>query len=69
MSMEKNGYTGPEYGPPLCRSCVYAMDRWRESCYCTRFGIILYHVKRRCTSYESMVFEDPEQIRKQENGG
>ena len=38
----------------LCKGCEYAKDRFRESCYCTMYGIIITYGKEKCKGYEPM---------------
>ena len=48
-------------GQNLCKSCKYAKDVFRESCFCAMYGIIFSNGKAACAGYE--------QIRKPENNG
>ena len=69
MEEGKTGYVSPYAVAAACKSCVYARDRWRDSCYCTRYGVILYHGKRMCKGYEGMGVSEPGEIREPKNGG
>ena len=35
----------------ICKSCVYAKNRFREACYCVKYGIIISYGKEACTGY------------------
>ena len=35
-----------------CRSCLNAKDRFKESCYCIKYGIIITYGKGKCKGYE-----------------
>ena len=44
----------------ICNICRYAKDRFRESCYCTMYGIIISFGKVKCKGYEQVrQSEDP----------
>ena len=45
----------------ICKTCQHSKNRFKESCYCTMYGIIVTYGKRKCKDYE--------QIRKQESDG
>ena len=36
----------------VCLDCEYAKQKFRESCYCTRYGIIIGYSKMECTGYK-----------------
>ena len=46
----------------LCPSCKFAKDRFRESCYCVKYGIVIGYSKKECRGYKL------EQVRKHTNG-
>ena len=52
----------------VCRDCRHAKDKGRDSCYCTKYGIIIGYSKIYCVSYEPGRGDDSEQIRKHEDG-
>ena len=35
-----------------CLDCEYAKQKFRESCYCTQYGIIIGYSKRECKGYK-----------------
>ena len=35
-----------------CLDCYYARQKFRESCYCIRFGIIIGYSKKECSGYK-----------------
>ena len=49
----------PKNRQNICNSCKWSKDRFRESCYCTMFGIIISYGRADCRGYE--------QIQKQES--
>ena len=52
----------------VCRDCIHAKDKGRNSCYCTKYGIIIGYSKIYCVSHEPGRGDDSEQIRKHEDG-
>ena len=36
----------------ICQSCRNAKDKFRESCYCVQYGIIVTYGKTKCKGYE-----------------
>ena len=38
----------------LCNTCKCAKDKFRESCYCTKYGIIITYGKAECRGYEQV---------------
>ena len=45
----------------VCRDCKYAKDKAGQSCYCTKYGMIIGYGKIYCVSYERG--SDREQVR------
>ena len=50
----------------ICKRCGWSRSRMRDSCYCTKFGIIIGYSKVSCDSFKE---EDGEQVQRKENGG
>ena len=36
----------------ICKTCNHSKDRFKESCYCTMYGIIVTYGKSKCKGYE-----------------
>ena len=36
----------------ICKACRHSKDRFKESCYCTMYGIIVTYRKSKCKGYE-----------------
>ena len=36
----------------ICKTCSHSKDRFKESCYCTMYGIIVTYGKSKCKGYE-----------------
>ena len=36
----------------ICKTCSHSKDRFKESCYCTMYGIIVTYGKKKCKGYE-----------------
>lgn len=36
----------------VCLNCHWAKQKFRESCYCARYGIIIGYSKMECTGYK-----------------
>ena len=36
----------------ICKTCSNSKDRFKESCYCTMYGIIVTYGKNKCKGYE-----------------
>lgn len=45
----------------ICRECQYAKDKFGQSCYCTKYGMIIGYSKHECRGFEHG------QVRQQEN--
>lgn len=45
------------YGRPLCAECKHGKDRYKTSCYCVKYGIMIGYSKRECRGFESEVQE------------
>ena len=45
----------------LCKGCEYAKDRFRDSCYCVMYGIIITYGKEKCKGYEPVKKQEEEQ--------
>ena len=41
----------------VCISCRFARQQFRESCYCTKYGITIGYSKTECKGYESDDYE------------
>jgi hypothetical protein len=41
----------------LCKECRHGKDRFRESCYCVKYGIMIGYGKRECEGYDKQVQE------------
>ena len=37
----------------ICKTCRNAKDRYKESCFCTQYGIIVTYGKEKCKGYKS----------------
>ena len=44
----------------LCMKCEHAKQRFRESCYCTKYGIIIGYSKTICGGFEREQVREPE---------
>ena len=48
--------------PGICRKCRYAKDKFRDMCYCVKYGFIIGFTKNKCRGFER------EQVREQKVG-
>ena len=37
----------------ICKTCQNGKDRYKESCFCTQYGIIVTYGKEKCKGYKS----------------
>ena len=37
----------------LCKGCQHSKDRYKESCYCVQYGIIISYGKKACKGYKA----------------
>ena len=44
----------------ICKACRHSKDRFKESCYCTMYGIIISYGKKKCNSYERVKAKEEE---------
>lgn len=42
----------------LCKGCRFAKDRFRESCFCVQYGIIITYGKKTCKGYKPLRKQD-----------
>lgn len=42
----------PVFDGNICKTCANAKDRFRESCFCTEYGIMIAYGKRDCNGYD-----------------
>ena len=42
----------------ICKACRNSKDRFKESCYCTMYGIIVTYGKSKCKGYEPFRKDD-----------
>ena len=47
----------PDNEEAICMKCRFARDRFRESCYCTKYGIIIGYSKKECRGYETDAYK------------
>ena len=52
----------------VCRDCEHSKDRFNDSCYCKKYGIIIGYSKEYCVSYRPERGEEVEQVRSEEDG-
>ena len=51
--MNRNGRPPKPIEPDsACTDCQYAKQKFRDSCYCTRYGIIIGYSKKDCKGWE-----------------
>lgn len=48
-----------DYKKEVCKSCEFAKEKFANSCYCIKYGIIIGYSKEQCRGYE--------QVRQQKN--
>ncbi len=48
----------------VCQKCVYATKKFRESCYCTKYGMTIGYSKISCVSFKE---DESEQVQCEEN--
>lgn len=46
----------------ICKTCQHSKDRFKESCYCTMYGIIVAYGKSKCKGYEPCHKKDEEDL-------
>jgi hypothetical protein len=46
----------------ICKTCSHSKDRFKESCYCTMYGIIVTYGKSKCNEYEPCHKKDEEDL-------
>ena len=46
----------------LCADCAHGRQRFRDCCYCVKYGIIIGYGKKECRGYER------EQVQESEDG-
>lgn len=44
----------PPNAQNVCKSCANAKDRFGESCYCIKYGIIITYGKAKCKGHEQV---------------
>lgn len=42
----------------ICKGCRHSKDRFKESCYCTMYGIIITYGKSKCKGYDPFRKDD-----------
>ena len=42
----------------ICKVCSHSKDRFKESCYCTMYGIIVTYGKSKCKGYDPFRKDD-----------
>lgn len=52
----------------VCKDCEYSKDRFKESCYCTKYGIIIGFSKEYCVSYKPERGKGVEQVPGKKDG-
>lgn len=52
----------------VCKDCEHSKDRFCDSCYCTKYGMIIGYSKEYCVSYKPERGKDVEQVRSKEDG-
>ena len=44
----------------ICKTGLHSKDRFKESCYCTMYGIIVTYGKSKCKGYKPFRKDDKE---------
>lgn len=44
----------------VCCACRFSKDRFRDSCYCVQYGMIIGYGKKTCKGYKPMTRKDME---------
>ena len=52
----------------ICKTCRNSKDRFKESCYCTMYGIIVTYGKSKCKGYDPFRKDDKEDGKDQAAG-
>ena len=52
----------------ICKACSHSKDRFKESCYCTMYGIIVTYGKSKCKGYDPFRKDDKENGKDQAAG-
>ena len=52
----------------ICKTCQNSKDRFKESCYCTQYGIIVTYGKGKCKGYDPFRKDDKENGKDQAAG-
>ena len=52
----------------ICKTCSHSKDRFKESFYCTMYGVIRTHGKSKCTGYYPCRKDDKEDGKDQATG-
>ena len=52
----------------ICKTCSNSKDRFKESCYCTMYGIIVTYGKSKCKEYDPFRKDDKEDGKDQAAG-
>ena len=50
----------------ICKICRNAKDRFRESCYCVQYGIIVTYGKSKCKGYKPMTKKEMEELNREQ---
>ena len=45
----------------ICKTCQNSKDRYKESCFCTQYGIIVTYGKTKCKGYTPHQKKDKEE--------
>ena len=52
----------------ICKTCNHSKDRFKESCYCTMYGIIVTYGKNKCKGYDPFRKDDKKDGKNQAAG-
>lgn len=55
-----NNQLAPRAKDNICKYCQHSKDRFRESCYCIMYGIIVTYGKQKCRGFQQIGKEEKE---------